>query len=132
MKTTISNNKYYSISIDKEKQRLYVKLQGAWHHPKSFPNYVLDVEKSVRNFEGNFTFLADFSSLKPYSKDVWDQIQAVALKKVVSSGMKETAQIMPDNYSTSDMIEMDGKALGFQLNAFGDEEIAELFLDSAQ
>lgn len=129
MKTIISTTDFYTIKVDQQKQRLYLKLNGFWQNPSVVKGYVNDVERSFNYFDKSFTCLADLSELMPYSSEVKNCVHKVVEKKLRTAGVKNSAQIMPTNFDTNELLEIDG-GVGVSLNSFGDEEIAEMYLDT--
>lgn len=75
-----------------------------------------------------FTCLANFSMLMPFSEEV-KPLFTESIKLLLSEGMKRSAQLLPLNLETSEMLANYFEEAGFKLTAFGDEEIAEMYLD---
>jgi hypothetical protein len=77
---------------------------------------------------GDFTCLANFSMLMPFVEEV-KPLFTESIKILLSEGMKKSAQLLPLNFETSEMLANYFQASDFRLTAFGDEEIAEMYLD---
>ena len=129
MKRTISDNEFYQVKVDTTKNRMYLTLKGVWRAPKETPNYVADVIKGARMLSGKFTLLSNFSMLLPFQPTVWEEVHYPALQALFQNGVGRAAQILPRNEDTTALLEEKAKVSGIELMAFGDEEIAERFLD---
>lgn len=129
MPQIISQNDFYTISINKEIQRLYIKINGLWNSSKLVPEYYQDVLKAIEQFDWKFTCLADFSEMRPYSEDVERELHVPVLKALGEAGVERSAQIMPKNHHTIDSLENLGRKFSVRLNMFDSEEFAEMYLD---
>ncbi len=125
----ISQNDFYTISVSKKIQRLYIKINGIWNSSKLVPNYHQDVLKAIEEFDWKFTCLADFSEMRPYSEEVEAEIHIPVLKALEKAGIDRSAQIMPKHHHTIDVLENLGKKYNVRLNMFDSEEFAEMYLD---
>ena len=82
----ISTNKYYDLSYDKNKNRIYYKVKGFWKNPSVVPDYLNHMAKAIKLAQYNFTFLVDLSEAKTHPKDIQE--------------LREKSQVM---YSNSPM-----------------------------
>ncbi len=126
---TIAQNDFYSISVNLDLQRLYIRVNGLWNSAKLVPNYCEDVQKAIALFDWKFTCLADFSEMRPYSQEVEEALHIPVLKALANAGIERSAQIMPRNQRTIDALESLGKRMKIRLNMFDDPEFAEMYLD---
>jgi hypothetical protein len=129
MKQTITSNSYYSVAVDPERNRLYVKMSGSWRNANDLNSCLKDISQSLDMLPQRYTCLADFTDLMPFAPEVGDKVQKQALRKLL--GGQCCAQLMPRHFDTASSLEKSGKHLGYRLNMFNSEEIAEMFLDSA-
>ncbi|GAB4344673.1 MAG: hypothetical protein OHK0038_24870 [Flammeovirgaceae bacterium] len=128
MKRTISDNEFYQIKVDQKKARIYLTLKGFWRNVQQVPQYLQDLQKAANMMGGEFTCLANFSMLMPFEEEV-KPLFTESIKILLSEGMKKSAQLLPLNFETSEMIANYFQSSEFKLTAFGDEEIAEMYLD---
>ncbi len=129
MKRTISETEFYQVKVDVSKNRMYVTLKGAWRSPEDTPHYVKDLTNSARMLKGRFTMLVNFSMLLPFTKEVWEKVHSPALKALMHYGLGRSSQILPRNEEATAQLEDHAQRLELNLMAFGDEEIAERFLE---
>lgn len=125
----ITENDFYTISVNKEIQRLYIKINGLWNSAKLVPNYYKDVINAAEQFDWKFTCLADFSEMRPYSEEVEEEVHIPVMKALFDAGIDRGAQIMPKHHHTIDTLEKLGGKLGVQFNMFDSSEFAEMYLN---
>ncbi|MCS6834046.1 MAG: hypothetical protein NZ521_10770, partial [Flammeovirgaceae bacterium] len=116
MKRTLADNEFYQIKADDRKQRLYITLKGFWRSPQQVPQYLPDIQKAIYTMSDGFTCLANFSMLMPFSEEV-KPLFTESIKLLLSEGMKRSAQLLPLNLETSEMLANYFEEAGFKLTA---------------
>ncbi len=129
METLIAHNDFYSITVNHTQQRLYIKVSGLWNSARLVPNYCQDISTAVSLLQETFTCLADFSAMRPFSQEVADHVHIPALRRLMRSNLCRSAQIMPDNHQTIDLLEKMGEKMHVRLNMFDSHEMATMYLD---
>jgi len=92
----IARNPYYEISVDAQKNRVYLKVMGFWRNATVVPEYVAHWEEALRQVKRNFTICADIRKMQPYCHEVQnlhEKVQAM----IVKSGLLQTAEVLPRN-----------------------------------
>jgi len=62
--THIASNGFYSVSVDKQKNRLHLYLAGTWMQADQVPNWLDDVSAALRLVSPGFTILTNSSNLR--------------------------------------------------------------------
>lgn len=91
---TIAKTAYYSIAVDKTKNRIYLTIVGFWKSPTVVPAYVEDMKKACQEISPGFTVLADVTrmiTLPPEIAAVHESAQQVTL----AAGLRKSAEILP-------------------------------------
>jgi hypothetical protein len=130
MRQILAECKSYHLSIDHERQRLYLTLEGKWADEEEGCQYLAEVRNASTLFYGKFSCLADFSKMQPFGDKEDMEIQEKALKLLQQAGLEKSAQIMPEDNIANDQLLRLSEQLQFPLNLFGDFDVAELYLDS--
>lgn len=132
MKKEIANNDHYYLAVDLEKQRLYVELKGEWIATEVAMGYLEDIRESIRHFIDSYSCLADFTRLLPFTDQGKIAVHSKALNLLINSGLKDSAQVMPDDYTASEQLLQIISDQGKRIAAFGDAQLAEMYLDAKQ
>lgn len=125
---TISNNKYYSISVSPEKNRAYLKIIGFWRNAEAVPDYLKHWTTAVSKLKKGFTLLTDASEMKTHPKDVvklHEQAQAILLK----AGVVKVAEILRNDDLAEMQLNAVAKTTQFPKQNFKSAEEAEAWLD---
>ena len=61
---SIVSTPFYAISIDRNKNRLYVKFMNDWANPNDVKNAPADMERAVKQMRPGFSVLSDASEVK--------------------------------------------------------------------
>ena len=120
----------YSIAIDLQKQRAYITLTGQWEEQLTAEEYLRDLRAVLTNFEGAFSLVADFSKMLPFKYSLEDNVHLKALRILISSGLKKSAEVMPENERAHQQLITLSEIAKAPLNLFGERSIAEDFLDT--
>lgn len=124
---SICNNKHYTISVNPEKNRAYLKIIGFWRNPEAVPDYIADWKKAMSHVKKGFTLLTDASEMKTHPKDVrklHEEAQALLLK----CGIKKVAEILKDDI-TEIQLDAVARTTNFPKKNFKEVADAEKWLD---
>ena len=124
----IANNKYYSILIDKNKNRMYLTLFGFWKDRSVVPNYIEDIQKAIQELPKGYTVLTDVTQLKTPPQAISD-LHTEAQKVVITSGLKRTAEVVSQDVIAKMALDRYSKRSGMQKGTFGNKDEAEAWLD---
>ena len=83
---------YYSLEVDKEKNRVYFGLFGEIPSVNEIPNFESDWMSTVAQFKNGFTILANLREMKPLPSDVSKLNQEIQ-GKLMQKGCKKVAQV---------------------------------------
>ncbi len=124
---TIASNDFYTIEVDKQKNRIYFTMRGSWTVADDIPAWGQDVEKAVSLCQPGFTELIDWcGSTGIFLTDFIADAQQIAIK----GGLRKAARVY--EYDTFVKLQMDRITLktGFPVESFYDRREAELWLDA--
>lgn len=92
----IANNNHYTLSVDREKNRAYLKIKGFWSKREVVPNYIPDWKKAVSLLKKDFTLLTDASEMRTHPQEV-RTLHEEAQEIIVKSGVTRIAEIVKDD-----------------------------------
>ncbi len=83
MKTTLYDNKYYKIEINKEKNYMLLKPIGFWRSPEVVPDYLKHITDTIK-FKLNlkFSIILDITDMLTHPKEVQEKIHLEGIKQV--------------------------------------------------
>lgn len=91
---TIAKTAYYSIAVDKTKNRIYLTIIGFWKSPEIVPAYVEDMKKACQEISPGFTVLADVTRMITPPAEV-AAVHERAQQVTLAAGLRKTAEILP-------------------------------------
>ena len=91
---TIAKTAYYSIEVDKTKNRIYLTVLGFWKNAAAVPSFVEDVTTACKEVSPGFTVLADVSRMITPPPEV-AAVHEKAQQATVAAGLRKTAEILP-------------------------------------
>lgn len=101
----IAETRHYSLKINIDKNRIYLKIKGHWRSRDSVPNYIADWKKALVNVKRNFTILTDASEMKTHPRDVREVHEEVQ-KMIHNAGIKKVAEVVNDDITTMQLDSM--------------------------
>lgn len=127
-KVNINTNKFYTIAVNTEKNRAYLKIIGFWRSPEVVPTYLKDWTEAVSLLTKGFTLLTDASEMKTHPAELrklHEQAQAILLK----NGVLKVAEIVKDDVAEM-QLDAVAKTTQFPKKNFKTADAAEAWLDS--
>ncbi|MCP2045319.1 hypothetical protein [Pontibacter sp. HSC-36F09] len=91
---TVSDNQFYELAYDPEKNRIYMRINNYWKSPEVVPNYLNDWNKVIGLAAPGFTLLADFRNMITHPVSVKKMHEAVA-NKLLESNVSYVAEVSP-------------------------------------
>jgi len=92
----IANNSHYTLSVNREKNRAYLKIKGFWSKRDLVPDYLSDWKKATGLLKRDFTLLTDASEMRTHPQDVRN-LHEEAQGIIVKSGVVKIAEIVKDD-----------------------------------
>jgi|GEM_PF-901889 len=92
----IADNNHYALSVNREKNRAYLKIKGFWSKRDLVPNYLSDWKKATGLLKRDFTLLTDASEMRTHPQDV-RSLHEEAQGIIVKSGVVKIAEIVKDD-----------------------------------
>ncbi len=89
----IAKNDYYELNVDKEKNRMYLKIIGFWTSKEVVPEYLLDIEKATKSVTRGFTIVSDLRGMNTPPKAI-GALHEQAQRYLVLAGLDKTAEIV--------------------------------------
>ncbi|OQX23554.1 MAG: hypothetical protein BWK80_25390 [Desulfobacteraceae bacterium IS3] len=124
----IAQNSFYTIKVDKKKNRVYNIFSGYWQKESDVPNYLNDGHKAMKHVSKGFTCLTDTVKMKIPSEAI-SKLHVKMQKIYMDAGLRKTAEILP-----SALVKLAVKRLsdqsGMLAKAFDSWEEAEKWLDN--
>lgn len=126
---SIAQNPQYELSIDKRKNRAYLKINGFWRNPEQVPDYINDWNKAVKELTKGFTLLTDATNMKIHPGSV-RELHGKAQALIIKYGVKKVAELQADKIAE---FQLDGvsKNTGMPKKNFNSKDEAEKWLDEA-
>ncbi|SIT83246.1 hypothetical protein SAMN05444128_1237 [Pontibacter indicus] len=91
---TVSDNQFYELAYDPQKNRIYMRINNYWKSPDVVPNYLNDWNKVISLAAPGFTLLADFRNMITHPASVKELHEAVA-NKLFESRISYVAEVSP-------------------------------------
>ena len=126
--TEIAKTNKYSVSVDSNKNRMYLTVVGFWASPSDVPNYIDDVKKASAAVTKGFTILTDLTQMKTPAPEL-GPIHEQAQKSLINAGLKKTAEILSDDAIAKMVMDRYSKASGMEKMVFNNKHDAEAWLD---
>ena len=122
-------NQYYSVELDKEKNRIYFSLTGDVPAVNLVPNFESDWKLTVGESKSSFTILADLSK----SGKLGPEFEALNTKVqgwLMGQGCRKVAQLIGD-LNVMSQVNAFAEKSGMRnvLRAFNFEKTAEMWLN---
>ncbi len=125
----IADNTYYSIYVDKLKNRVYLTVKGFWKNQAVVSNYLEDIKKATNEETSpGYTILTDVTQMRTPPQDV-AELHIEAQKICVESGLRKTAELLEKNVAAQMALERYSKHSGMKKRSFYDKAKAEAWLD---
>ena len=123
----IAENNYYSLFINVEKNRAFLKIKGFWGKRESVSNYLSDWKKVTSLLRRNFTLQTDASEMNTHPQDVRN-LHEEAQVIIVKAGVRKIAEIIKDDIAE---IQLNAMAKRTQLpkRNFKSSKDADVWLD---
>lgn len=127
---SIAQNPQYELSVDKRKNRAYLKINGFWRNPEQVPDYINDWNKAVKELTNGFTLLTDATNMKIHPSTV-RELHGKAQALIIKNGVKKVAELQADKIAE---FQLDGvsKNTGMPKKNFNSRDEAEKWLDEVK
>ena len=128
MKHLIAKTDFYSLEIDKLKNRAYLTFTGFCSKPSDMPDFLDDVKKAAQGLRQAFTLLTDVTEMKTPPKDV-AELHIKSQEIWIASGLSKTAEILPETTIEKLAVDRYSKITGMKKEWFTNKNEAEVWLD---
>ncbi len=99
MKTTIAGNGFFDLSVDQEKNRLFITSKGFWTDD-IVDEYAKNQTIAIEKLKKGFTVVADMRTFKTLSQDLVKKQEKTHIE-LVEAGMYKVAEILPGSVIAS-------------------------------
>ena len=125
------NNKYYTISVDTEKNRMIIQPIGFWRSTQVVPNYIEEILMTFNRYlHKDFMIILDISKMLTHPKEVQEEIHSEASKMLMKKNPRAVVVVLPQDDISLMQAQFLGKQLGVQPKSFATFEEANDFLDA--
>lgn len=119
---------FYTIGVDRAKNRLFITYKGAWIRPAQVPDFVTDHAQALKLLSPGFTALVDVRQMESMLlTDFVQQVQMDALK----AGIRKAARVYDRPTFIQVQAEHIHKKTGLSSKAFDSVADAEAWLDES-
>ncbi|MCP4605724.1 MAG: hypothetical protein GY847_35255 [Proteobacteria bacterium] len=125
----ITQNEYYKIEINEDKNRVYFRIQGFWKSPAVVPNFLNDWETTIGCLKPGFTIVSDLTEMKPPAVSL-SNIHEQAQCMLVAAGLSKTAEIISETVLLELQLKRYAGKSSMKKKEFSVLEEAEAWLDS--
>ncbi len=91
----VTSNSYYEISVDAEKNRIFLTIKGFWQTEELVPGFIADIDAAARQVKPGFTALANLTQMKPPPARV-GAIHVQAQRLLLGNGLALAAEVIDD------------------------------------
>ena len=92
----IEENKYYKVSVDVSKNRIYIDVKGFWPSIKAVPIFIDRVKESIAMVKRSFTMVVDARTMVTAPAEV-NNIHKTVQELVTAAGLFQAAEIVPQD-----------------------------------
>lgn len=128
---TIKETPFYKISVDTEKNRIYLVLRNFWKNLDVAKDYLTDWQKALKLTSRNFTIITDCRDMKTLPTDVM-KIHEQAQKLIVAAGLLKVVDILGDSAFTKFQTDMIVSESRMDRIVFKEIAQAEYYLDELE
>jgi type II secretory pathway component GspD/PulD (secretin) len=128
MKTSYAGTDQYQITLDTDKNRIYITIRGFWAKASDIPDYVEDVRQAAAQLAQGFTCLADMTTMKTPSPEAGALLED-ASKVLVAAGVSKNAGVFSQDAIAHMAAERRADAAQMDRKAFASATDAEAWLD---
>ena len=128
MNDLIAKTDFYTVKINKLKNRAYLIFTGFCSKPSDMPNFLDDIKKAAHGLRQGFTLLTDVTKIKTPPKEV-AELHVKSQEIWIASGLSKTAEILPDTMVAKLALDRWSKTSGMEKECFDDKNEAEAWLD---
>lgn len=124
----LAKNSYYSIKVNQNKNRVYIRLSGIWDNQPEINEYLEDVKKYLQLVKPGFSVVSDIRELRETSITSM-QVQLQAYKLNVEAGINQLAELHRLNDPVSERAIALAHKSQISLNIFEHQNDADAWLD---
>ena len=124
----IASTEFYTIGIDKAKNRLFIIYKGAWIKPAQVPDFVKDHARACALLSPGFTALIDVRQME--SMLLTDFVHQVQMDSI-RAGIRKAARVYDRPTFIQVQAEHIRKKTGLNQKAFDNVADAEAWLDES-
>ncbi len=122
----------YSITVDKEKNRIHLLFLGHWSVPEDIPHYIEHVAEATSMMKKGYNILSEIRDKKPPSLKVTG-IHKKGQQIMKEAGVNKTAAIIAKGQFLQKMtLNVVGRLSGMTVKAFTSVEEGEAWLDEKE
>jgi len=124
---SIASTDFYSIAVDRQKNRLYITIKGAtWIDPNKVRNWLDDLAAGLKLLSPGFTELIDWTQMSGILlTDYIDEAQKLTMK----AGLHKAARLHSRKSFAKLQLDNISEKTGFPVQSFFDQKAAEAWLD---
>lgn len=124
----IAKNSFYHISLNTDKNRIYMKMCGTWETKSQVPHFLKDITLALATVKPGFSVVSDIRELEECSIDA-QELHVQWQKQSVEAGILQLAEIHKLNDPVSELAISLAYESKISLNIFENEADAEAWLD---
>jgi len=128
MKNQIAKTDYYTIEVDKGKNRAYLGIYGFCKSVDNIPDFLSDIKKTTSQLSNGFTLLTDVTQMKTHPKEV-SALHVDSQRVWVDGGLSKTSEVLPPSSVDRMALNRRAKTSGMEVQGFENTEEAEAWLD---
>jgi hypothetical protein len=122
----IASTEFYTIGVDRTRNRLFITYKGAWTKPSQVPDFVKDHAKAIGLLSGGFTALVDVRAMETMLlTDLVKRVQVDALE----AGILKAARVYDRPTFIQIQAEQIHKKTGMKSMSFNSVADAEAWLE---
>ncbi len=124
----IASNEFYEIEIDKDRNRIYLTVQGYWKSLMEVRSYLRDIRTAVAGLSAGFTIVTDLTQARTPSEET-SELHIKAQAYLINAGLARTAEIHPESTVTRMALNRYAQTSGMSKGVFSTLEEAEAWLE---
>ncbi len=123
----VASNEFYSIKVDKNKNRVYFSIIGSWGKRSDVEDYLLDWNKALKFLKPGFNILSDLTKMGP---TLLTDLHLEAQELLIKEGLEKVAEVYEGQVFAKMQIDKVSETSGMKKTVFDDMKKAEDWLDA--
>ncbi|MFH0821863.1 MAG: hypothetical protein V2B18_03875 [Pseudomonadota bacterium] len=123
----VASNPFYTLFVEEQKRRVYLKIIGWWFNKDDVPNWLRDLETAAKMVRPGFTILTDLTEFKGGTQQ---PLHVEGQKLLIKAGLSKVGEVYAQGSIVARVqVKMAAEESGMNVRQFESRSEAEAWLD---